>query len=180
MVVIHDEPILADGSYDLPLQPVRPFWMLEYVSKGNARKDYDDNMRKYEDELKVPYYLIFDPDKQVLTLYQHVGKAFVRVPPDEHGRFAIAKLDLSVGLLDGWVRFWYQGELLPLPAELQQALDETRRQLAAATQRADAASQRADAASQLADAATQRADAAEREVERLRAQLKELGQKSQE
>src|SRR5437879_11053409 len=32
MVVIHSEPIKADGSYDLPLQPVRPFWMLEYVS----------------------------------------------------------------------------------------------------------------------------------------------------
>lgn len=29
MVVIWPEPIKASGSYDLPLQPVCPFWMLE-------------------------------------------------------------------------------------------------------------------------------------------------------
>src|ERR1700722_2322865 len=44
MVVIHSEPIQAEGSYDVPLQPVGPFWMLEYVSRSNRRKDYDDNM----------------------------------------------------------------------------------------------------------------------------------------
>src|SRR5438552_6972328 len=31
MVVLHPEPIEAQGSYDLPLQPARPFWMLEYL-----------------------------------------------------------------------------------------------------------------------------------------------------
>src|SRR5580693_6855822 len=67
MVVIHPEPIKAEGSYDLPLQPVGPFWVLEYVSKGNRRKDYDDNMRKYEHDLKVPYYMLFVPDQQELT-----------------------------------------------------------------------------------------------------------------
>ncbi len=33
MVVVHDKPIKARGSYKVPLQPVGPFWMLEYVSK---------------------------------------------------------------------------------------------------------------------------------------------------
>jgi hypothetical protein len=28
MVVIHPEPIEAIGSFNLPLQPARPFWML--------------------------------------------------------------------------------------------------------------------------------------------------------
>ena len=56
MVVIHDGPIEADGSYDVPLESARPFWMLEYASKSNRRKDYKDNMRRYEHELKVPYY----------------------------------------------------------------------------------------------------------------------------
>src|SRR5712691_9431185 len=51
MVVVHSEPIEAEGSYDVPLQPAHPFWMLEYVSRSNKRKDYDDNMRKYEHEL---------------------------------------------------------------------------------------------------------------------------------
>src|SRR5581483_1124067 len=26
MVVVHDEPIKAEGSYDVPVQPVGPFW----------------------------------------------------------------------------------------------------------------------------------------------------------
>jgi hypothetical protein len=30
MVVIHSEPIVANGSYDVPLQPAEPFWVLEY------------------------------------------------------------------------------------------------------------------------------------------------------
>src|SRR5262249_21142537 len=36
MVVIHDKPIKAEGSFDTPLQPARPFWVLEYVSKSNS------------------------------------------------------------------------------------------------------------------------------------------------
>src|SRR5437763_12027702 len=32
MVVRHPEPINAEGSYDVPLQPVGPYWVLEYVS----------------------------------------------------------------------------------------------------------------------------------------------------
>jgi Uma2 family endonuclease len=60
MVVIDADPIDAVWSYNLPMVSARPFWMLEYVSKSNKRKDYVDNMRRYERELKVPYYLLFD------------------------------------------------------------------------------------------------------------------------
>jgi hypothetical protein len=35
MVVIHSEPIDAEGSYDVPLQPAGPFWMLEYHLGNN-------------------------------------------------------------------------------------------------------------------------------------------------
>jgi Uma2 family endonuclease len=152
MVVIHAEPIEADGSYDLPLQPARPFWMLEYVSKGSKRKDYVDNMYKYEHELKVPYYLLFDPRKKKLNLFRHTGKAFAPIEPDEHGRLAIKELDLSVAVLDGWVRFWYKGELLQLPAELREQRDEFKKE-------------RDEVREQLA--------AAEREIDRLRAQLQD-------
>src|SRR5687768_14547974 len=38
MVVLHNQPIKAEGSYDVPLQPVGPFLVLEYVSKNNQRK----------------------------------------------------------------------------------------------------------------------------------------------
>jgi Uma2 family endonuclease len=130
MVVIHDQPIKAVGSYDVPLQPVGPFWVLEYVSKGNRRKDYDDNMRKYERELKVPYYLLFAPDEQKLTLYRHNEERYSSVEPNEHGRLALPELEIEVGLLDGWVRFWHQGQLLPLPGELLHENEALKRELA--------------------------------------------------
>jgi Uma2 family endonuclease len=151
MVVLSDKPFKELTSFNLPLETVRPFWMLEYVSKSNKRKDYEDNFQKYERELKVPWYLLFYPDNQELTLYRHNSRKYVSVKPDEHGRRAIPALEIEVELLDGWVRYRYQHELLPLPAEMERSLEEARRR---------------------AVQAEQRAEAAEREVERLRAQLR--------
>jgi Uma2 family endonuclease len=150
MVVVWHEPIQATSSYNVPEQPVGPFWVLEYVSKNSERKDYEESFDKYEKELKVPYYLIFYPDNEELTLYRHNGKKYVSVKPNEHGRYPIAELEMEVGLLDGWARFWFRGELLPLPAEMQRKLEETQQQLK--TER-------------------QAREAVERELEQLRAQL---------
>jgi Uma2 family endonuclease len=153
MVVIFAGALKAEGSYDVPLQPARPFLTLEYVSKHSERKDYDENMAKYEKELQVPYYLLFHPDAQELTLYHHDGNCYASVKPNPDGRLAIPELELEVAILDGWARYWFRGELVPLPADLlrdlratQQALDHER-------------------------AARQ---AAEREAARLRAELEQL------
>jgi Uma2 family endonuclease len=161
MVVVTKKPIHAVSSYNIPLEPARPLWMLEYVSKGTRRKDYDDNFDKYEKELKVPYYLTFYPDNQELTLYHLKGKKYVSVKPNRQGRYAIPDLDLEVALLAGWVRFWYKGELLSLPGELQHELDEARR-------RAEEAQHRAEAAQLRADELQRRLAAAERELAELR------------
>jgi Uma2 family endonuclease len=152
MVVICKDPIDAVGSYDVPVQPVRPFWVFEYVSPSNKRKDYEDSLEKYE-RLKVPYYLVFYPDNQELTLFHHQGEKYVTKKPNRHGRRTIPELDMEVALLDGWVRYWYQGKLLPLPADLQRDLDEAMRR---------------------ADAERQGRLAAEQEVARLRAELERL------
>ncbi len=130
MIVIYHEPIKARGSYDYVVtQPVGPYCVLEYVSKSNKRKDYVDNMLKYETELKVPYYLLFDSDKQDLRLYRHNKRKYVKVRANESGRLAIPELDLEAALLEEWVRFWFQGKLLPLPADLQRDLDQTQHEL---------------------------------------------------
>ncbi len=171
MVVICDKPIDADGSYDVPLQPVAPFCMLEYVSKNSRRKDYDDNFDKYEKELKVPYYLLFYPDTQDLTLYHLVGDRYVSQTPNEHGRYAIPELELEAELLDGWVRYWFRGELLPLPAELLREVEAARRRLEQEKQRAEQEKQRADSLQQALEEAQQKRQAMERELEQLRAQL---------
>src|SRR5580700_8634926 len=116
MVVLHPDQIAATWSYNVPLQPVGPFWVIDYVCAGNARKDYVEHRAKYELELKVPYYLRFAPDSRVLTLYRHTGKRYVRVRANTQGRFAIAELELEIGLHDGWMRYWFRSKLLLLPA----------------------------------------------------------------
>ena len=117
MVIVHDEPIKAKGSFNVPLQPAGPTLILEYVSTENKRKDYVDNRRRYANDLQVPYYLLFEPEAQKLTVFRLVGKKYVAVKPNAAGRLEILPLKLEVAILDGWVRFWFEGELLPLPGE---------------------------------------------------------------
>lgn len=149
MVVLHEGKITAEGSYVVEAQPARPFWMLEYVSKNSKRKDYDENRDRYEHELKVPYYLLFQPDVREMSLYRHTGKKYVSVKPNARDRLALDELELEVALHDDWVRYWFRGELLPLPAELQRQRDQ----------------------------ALRRAEEAEGEVARLRKELEQLKRK---
>jgi Uma2 family endonuclease len=159
MVVIHPEPIKAEGSYDVPLEPVGPFWVLEYVSRSSRRKDYDENMDKYEHELKVPYYMLFTPHEQEVTLYRHTGERYASTPPNEQGRLPLPELELEIALLDGWVRYWFRGELLPLPGELLSRVDDLGRRIS--------------------EVQRQR-DEAETEVARLRAELEGLRRRTAE
>jgi len=174
MVVVCDQPLKPDTCYNLPLEPAGPYWALEYVSRNSKRKDYDESFDKYEQELKVPYYLVFYPENQELTLYRHTGKKYVAVKPTKQGRYPIPPLDLEVALHDGWARFWYQGELLPLPADLQRALDEATRRAESENRRADEADRRAESEQRRADEATQRAEAAERRLAEVERQLTQL------
>jgi len=137
MIVLTEEKILAGTSYNVPLEPAPPFVVFEYVSTNNPRKDYEESFRKYERELKVPYYAIFYPETEDLTLYRHNRRKYVTVKPNMHGRFAIPELKLELDILDGWMRFWWQGELLPLPADLQRKLDEALRRAEEEKRRAD-------------------------------------------
>ena len=172
MVVVCEKPIKADGSYDVILQPVAPFWMLEYVSKHNKRKDYEESFQKYERDLKTPYYLLFYPDNQELTLYHLKGRKYVSVKPNARGRYALPELALEMAILDGWVRYWYEGELLPLPAELQRDLDAARLQAEEQRRRAETAEKRAEAAEKQIEQAREDRAALERELAQLRQQLR--------
>lgn len=171
MVVVSDQPVLAGGSFDLPFQPIGPLVVMEYVSKHNKRKDYDTNYTKYERQLQVPYYLLFYPDSQDLTLFQKRQTRYASVPENANGRQSIPELELEVALLDGWVRYWFRGELVPLPGDLVLELDALRQQLATMTRRADEAIQRADEATRRADDERRARIALEEELARLRAEM---------
>jgi hypothetical protein len=51
MVVISSQPIKATTSFNVPLEPIDPFWVMEYVSKGSKRKDYEKSFQKYKGPL---------------------------------------------------------------------------------------------------------------------------------
>lgn len=123
MVVVHPQPIIADGSYDLPHQPVGPLEVMEYVSRGSKRKDYERNMTHYEKDVKVPYYLVFYLDDQELNLYKLNSGKYASVLPDAEGRLPIPELEVAVGLLGNWVRYWFRGQLVALPDELVRQRD---------------------------------------------------------
>jgi len=127
MVVVHDGMLNVCDLYDTSSQPARPFWVLDYISDSYPRKSYHQNFDKYERSLKVPYCLTFKTDVRELKLYCHNGLKYVSVQPNVLERYAIPKLELEVALLDGWVRFWFRGELLSRPAELQRDLKQARR-----------------------------------------------------
>jgi Uma2 family endonuclease len=176
MVVLWEEPIQAVGSYDLPLQPTKPYWVLEYVSKGSERKDYEDSHAKYEHDLKVPFFLLFYPDIQDLTLYKHNRRKYTTVLPNRHGRYPIPDLELELGVVDGWVRYWFRGELLPLPAEMQQELDATRRQLIEEQRRTEEQKQRVEQEKQRAEQEKQRAEEEKQRAEQLAQQVAQAEQ----
>ncbi len=164
MVVRCGNTVTAGGSFNLPFEPARPVLVMEYVSAYSQRKDYKESFQKYEEELRVPYCIFFYPERQDLRIYRHGGRKYRLLKPNAAGRFPIRELDLEVALLDGWVRFWYKGKLLDLPADLQ-------RKIEAESQRAEQEKQRAEQEKQRAEQEKQRADAAESEVRRLRALL---------
>jgi Uma2 family endonuclease len=167
-VVLHDGELTVEGSYDVPLQPARPFWAMEYVSRTTERKDYEENLEKYEHHLRVPYYLLFQPDVLEMSLYRmNKSKKYVSVKPNAHDRYAVSEVEIEVALLDDWVRFWFRGELLPLPGEMLTQLQAARQAL---TQTRESLEQTRASLNQEQQARL----VAEAEVARLRAELERL------
>ena len=133
MVVIAEKKPKVSTNFAIPLQTARPFFVLDYVSESNKRKEYQGSYDKYELELKVPYYLIFHPDEQEMSLFKYNKRQgrYRSVHPNDDGRHAIPDLDLAMGLLDGWVRYWWKGTLLPITVELQAELVQVRKEILA-------------------------------------------------
>ncbi len=173
MILLSDKPVRAKGSFNLPFESARPFWVLEYVSESNKRKDYEESFQKYERDLKVPYCLFYYPDKEDLQVYKHGGRRYRKLKPNNQGRYALPELDLEVGLQEGWVRFWYQGSLLPLPGALLLEKEAAERRAEQEARRAEQEARRAEQEARHAQEERERRRIAEDELQRLRALLEQ-------
>ncbi len=138
MVIVWPTPLAPLKAFHIPNQKARPTLVMEYVSQSNRRKDYEDNYKKYERDLKVPYYLVFDPEKQDLTVFHLKRRKYVAIEANDAARLAIPELELEVAILDRWVRFWHRGKLLALPGELLNQLNAKDDQLAASQEQLSA------------------------------------------
>ena len=145
------------------------------MSKSSKRKDYEGSFRKYERELEVPYYLLFYPETQDLSLFRRGKKKYVSVKPNEAGRLAIPELDLEVALLDEWARYWYCGGLLQLPADLQTSLDQSQEETRQANEKARQAEEKVRQANEKTRQAQEKEAEERRQKEKLLAQLRALG-----
>ncbi|MCP4700779.1 MAG: Uma2 family endonuclease, partial [Gammaproteobacteria bacterium] len=137
-----------------------PNFVVELASPSTAEFDLDGKKDIYEQKLKTPEYVIYDPATKTLSGWRLLGGRYVAIPLDAKGRLWSRELGLWLGIAEHsvlrraskakFLRFFDRdGSLLPTEKEAE--------------------AQRADTAEEQLDVEKRRADAAEAEIARLRA-----------
>ena len=196
-------PPLLDGiprrSYVLWQEHVPPRVVFEFVS-DNGEEELDTTPLEgkywiYENVLHVPYYGIFDPFKETITVLQFLEGHYEPMAADADERVWIEPLGVKAGVWHGtyagmetcWLRFFaLDGTMLPSledTAECERKLAKAERKRAGAEwkraeaewKRAEAERQRADCADARAEAERKQAEAERQRAERLAEKLRALG-----
>ncbi len=142
-----------------------PNVIVEIASPSTAAEDRGPKRRVYEQVLRTPEYVMFDPADGAVEVLRHGGAEYRRVEADARGLFASEQLGLAFGVHGGQLRFFTtEGVLVPTPeeaaAEAERAADAAQRAADAAERAADEAQRAADTAQRAADTAQRAADAA--------------------
>src|SRR5262249_11706455 len=112
----------------------------------------------YEQVIGAGYYVIFDPQRSSLEVYQLAGGRFQQMTANDQGRYLIAPMKVELGVWEGmfrglngaWLRAWEPttGKMLVLIDERAEAaeagLEETRSLLAEQINSTDRERKRAD------------------------------------
>jgi regulator of protease activity HflC (stomatin/prohibitin superfamily) len=164
------------------------------LSDSTADIDRDIKKEIYQDRFRTPEYFYFSPETLEFIGFQLVGRQYVEIAPDEHGRRWSNVLNLSLGIEARKLRYFTaDGELVPTLEEeneqalqdVQQAWEEAERAREEArlaerhakreAQRAKQETQRAEQEAQRAEQEAQRAEHEAQRAGRLAAKLRELG-----
>jgi hypothetical protein len=183
LLVVEDVPPIPDDyiyrrSYIMWQDLVAPTLITELVS-GDGKEERDRTPKTgkfwiYEKLIKAGYYVIYDPDREILEVHELAGTSYRPVLANERGHYPIPQLRIEVGLVHGthdlmtltWLRFFdSQGNMLPIPQEI----------VVQEKQRADDEAKRADDEAKRADDETKRAEQLEKDKEKLLKRLRELG-----
>lgn len=144
---------------------------IEIVSDKRGGED-TDKLKAYQ-RIKVPFYVIFDPDEVLdgglLRVFELQGPKYRPIDPARLDDFGLG-LTLWEGNVenadDTWLR-WIDADGQIIPNAKERALQEK--------ERADAQAKRADSAVQNVEKEKARADAAEERVKRLEEKLRVAG-----
>lgn len=162
-----------------------PDLVIEIVSNKFGGED-SSKLQRYA-ELRVPYYVIYDPELHLssrpLRIFQLTGLSYVEKVDRLFTEMGLG-LTLWSGEFDGFQEQWLrwvdaEGNLLATGLERsnqeRQRAEQERQRADQEQQRADQEKQRADQEKQRADQERQRADQGAAEIEKLRQKLLELG-----
>jgi hypothetical protein len=145
-------------SYTPQLQGDIPVIVMEFISDTDGT-EYSSKPTYppgkwffYERILKVPNYIIFEPDRGELEVYRldKNSEQYQIETPDQNQRYWIEEIKLYLGIWEGtrenlttkWLRFWdEQGNLLLWSSEL---VEQKRQEIEVEKQRAEQEKQRVE------------------------------------
>lgn len=168
--VVTDVPGHPRRSWVVWEERKAPDLIIEINSPTTRHIDHGIKKRIYQDEVRVPMYVLYDMDRDELEGFRLVGGVYEPVPLDDQGRLSCDVLGLLLMRWDGkfagghrrWLR-WVTPDGTMLTTGDEDA--------DAAEARVDAAEARLDAAAAELDAVRHRAEVAERRLRELEARL---------
>lgn len=117
-----------------------PDLIVELLSPVDGKSDRGERKQFYQDQLRVPFYVNYEPFTGDVAAFQLCSGAYVLLEPDSAGRYPFGSTKLSLvrwsgtyhGVEAEWLR-WADsgGNLLPTAAELAQRERERAERLAA-------------------------------------------------
>lgn len=158
-------PPMLDGqprrSYVMWKEIVAPLIAIEFVSgDGSEERDRSSPLTGegakagkfwvYEQAIRIPFYAIYEVEKESVELYELVGNQYQPVPANPRGHFEVAPMGVELGIWPGqygnetlpWLRWWdLNGNLIPTPEE---RVEQEKQRVEQEKQRAEQEKQRAD------------------------------------
>ncbi len=150
-----------------------PDLIIELLSDSTAKVDRTSKKTLYQNVFRTPEYFWFSPVSLELVGFRLLLGVYQPITADEQGRYWSEMLGLSLGVEDGWLRYFEQnGDKVLTPAETAeqeyQRVEQAQQQVQHAPQQAQHAQQQAQQAQQQTQQERERAN-------RMAQQLRALG-----
>ncbi|PIG95140.1 hypothetical protein CSQ79_01330 [Gloeocapsopsis sp. IPPAS B-1203] len=108
-----------------------PNLVIELLSSSTAKVDKGAKKTLYQEVWRVPEYYWFHPDTLEFAGFRLVGGGYEVIAPTDSGNLPSEQLGLELGIHEQQLRwFTAQGDLIPLPEEVERQRAEQERQRA--------------------------------------------------